>query len=416
MTFVETNSRIDQERRAKFCGTASVSVRALCFTAPEWSTQTVTYRRTVEPYKRKFREERGSRTDEHQHHVKAVINAETLAVSLQEANITVQQLREQKEPYVQLELPPGTQLQCLQRYEKVLAATEASGGAKDRWTVDLYLDDLSAELRRLFLEEHDYQEAPTDGEFYRKIREYQGVHGQKNPYFERLWLGQLSALSKNRRSLFDQLCRNNAYLQAFDSLLTVPALFSGFRLTVIHQMISMRCEEPAISYLKCMLDMWMKICGSDEYRMREIDPDTVRALQGMAPGACRSDHAYLWEKLKGGQILGNFTEQARAEMWSQICSVSQHTSILSLHTFFEDLKFLKGAADSLKRLLRLDYRDTIKGHLESIYRDESSGEQNCVLQLSDCDYKLLQGPSAARFELAYRQLWLAAFRVYQDLP
>lgn len=165
-----------------------------------------------------------------------------------------------------------------------------------------------------------------------------------------------------------------------------------------------------------MLDMWMEICGSDERRMRELDPDTIQALQGMAPGACRSDYAYLWEELKDGQLLGNFTEQARAEMWSQICSVSQHTSILSLHTFFEDLKFLKGAADSLKRLLRLEYRDTIKGHLESIYRDEGSGQQMCVLQLSDCEYKVLQGPSAARFELAYRQLWLAAFRVYQDLP
>lgn len=140
MTFVETNSRIDQERRSKFCGTASVSVRALCFTAPEWSTQTVTYRRTVEPYKRKFREERGLRTNEHQHHVKAVIDAETLAISLREANVSVQQFREQKEPYAELELPPDTQLQCLQRYEKVLAATEAFDGARDRWTVDLYLD------------------------------------------------------------------------------------------------------------------------------------------------------------------------------------------------------------------------------------------------------------------------------------
>ncbi|KAH7032580.1 uncharacterized protein B0I36DRAFT_241209 [Microdochium trichocladiopsis] len=416
MAFAETNSRLDQERRAKFCGVASIRVNALCFAGPRWTTEMAPDRRILEPFKRKFREEKGFRADEHRHHAKAIISPELLDSCLRNANIEAQRLREETEPYVELELPPNTQLQCLQQGEKALAACEAFDGAQTRWIVDLFLEDLSDDLRRLFLEEHDFREAPSDGEFYRKIREYQGVHGQKNQYFERLWLGQLSALSKNRRNLFEQLSRNKAFLEAFDDLLIVPALFSGFRLTVIHQMMSLRCEEPIIAYLRCIGQTWRTICGDDKNKMEKIDADTIRALQGMAPGACQSDHSSLLDKLRSGHILGGFTEQARGEMWSQICTVSRHTLIPSLHTFFEDLKYLKCAVESLRRLLHLGSRDTIEGCLESMLTDGSSGQQQCIIQYSESEYKLLPGPVATRFALGCRQLWLAAFRIYQDLP
>jgi len=101
---------------------------------------------------------------------------------------------------------------------------------------------LSQELRTFLIEEYDYHKIPDDGEFFCKIREYQGVNGQANPYFEKLWLALLSALSKNRRERLDQLFRHSRYLAAFDALLDIRALFCGFRLTVI-QMISMKCDE-----------------------------------------------------------------------------------------------------------------------------------------------------------------------------
>ena len=85
-----------------------------------------------------------------------------------------------------------------------------------------------------------------DGEYYCKIREYQGVHGEPNPYLEGVWLDRLKALGQNRRDLFDQLSRHTVYLAAFDALLIIPALFYGFRLTVIHHLIAMRCEEVII--------------------------------------------------------------------------------------------------------------------------------------------------------------------------
>lgn len=94
----------------------------------------------------------------------------------------------------------------------------------------------------MLVEDYDYQKAPSDGEMYCKIREYQGIGGEENLFFERLWLGRL-AVSENRRKNFDQLCRHRKYAAAFDDLLVVPALLGGMRLSVVHQMIPMKCDE-----------------------------------------------------------------------------------------------------------------------------------------------------------------------------
>lgn len=74
------------------------------------------------------------------------------------------------------------------------------------------------------------------------IRRYQGVPGQQNAFFHTRWLGRLARI-KNRRKNFEQLLRNKSFLAAFDALLDIPALFGGFRLSMVHQLISMRCHE-----------------------------------------------------------------------------------------------------------------------------------------------------------------------------
>ena len=102
--------------------------------------------------------------------------------------------------------------------------------------------DLSNELKKKLVEDYEYQEEPSDGEFYRKIREYQGVQGNADAFFEKLWQGRLT-VSKNRQDNFEKLVGHETYVKAFDELLKIPALFGGMQLSVVHSMISMRCEE-----------------------------------------------------------------------------------------------------------------------------------------------------------------------------
>ncbi|OBS20599.1 hypothetical protein FPOA_06952 [Fusarium poae] len=416
MNFTATSQRIEQERRAKFCGTASVKVASLKFRNLDDDGIRESLALNIEPLKRMFREERGCRQDDIKYHAKVTISPQALVAALDHTGLQRETLLDNNLPYPKLEIPPNNQIVCLQRYDRASAYAEVFEGGDKRWIVDLFSDDLSEELERFFVEEFEYQKAPDDGKFYRKIRSYQGLYGEKNAYFERLWLGQLSAVSKNRRDLFEQLKRHDEYLRAFDRLLDIPALFCGFRLTVIHQMICMRCEEPHLTYLKHILDTWRRICGEDPEVMRKIDEKTVETLQGTAPGACSHDNASLLAEIEGGKLFGNFSSAERGEIWSRVCAVSRASLIPSLHTFFEDLKFLKEAAACMRRLVHLGPRDTLIGRLEHIFDDVGQNHDRCMVQVSEGTTKTIPGCLAARLDLGCRQLWLAAFRYYRDLP
>lgn len=94
----------------------------------------------------------------------------------------------------------------------------------------------------LLADGYDYQRKPDDREIYVKIRQFQGCYGNMNPFFANLWLARL-ATNANSKKLFDQLTKHKRFSAAFDKLLDIPALFGGFRLSVIHQLLSMKCDE-----------------------------------------------------------------------------------------------------------------------------------------------------------------------------
>ncbi|KZL65378.1 hypothetical protein CT0861_10703 [Colletotrichum tofieldiae] len=393
-SFIQVNRRLEEERRAKFCGTASISTSSL---KPTLRTTNHVRRPVSEPLKRLYREEHGCRKEDNRHHAKATISQHDFEAALLNAGISASRLQSDALPYPALELPPGVQLECLQGSDRIMAADEVFDGTNKHWIVDLYLDDLSDNLKTLFVEEYEYQKQPDDGEFYCKIRGYQGHYGDENPFFERIWLGRLSALSKNRRDLLDQLFRHKKYSDAFDALLAIPALFCGFRLTVVHQ-------------------VWSDICGGDYKTMQLIDRPTVERLQGTAPGAFSTDHDELLSDLRSGRILGNFSEQQRNELWIRICNVSQQRLIPSLFTFFEDRKFLSTAADCMRRLTGVGSKVTVPRRLDEMFQDTNQQTDQCILQVSQTAYVTVPGDAATRFDLGCRQLWLAAFREFRELP
>lgn len=150
--------------------------------------------------------------------------------------------------------------------------------------------------------------------------------------------------------------------------------------------------------------------------MRQIDRPTIEALQGRAPGACKTDHDDLLAKFRSGQIFGDFPEQQRETFWPKVCSASQRCLIPSLFTFFEDRKFLACAAECMRRIVDVGPRDTIAGRLEDTFTDANQQSDRCVVQLSETTFGSITGDVASRLDLGMRQLWLAAFRMYRDLP
>lgn len=104
---------------------------------------------------------------------------------------------------------------------------------------------MSEETRQYLTEEYSDERQPGDGEFYQKIRLYQGVFGRKNRYFERRWWARLGAVStsSNRRKQLKQLLNHEQLAPAFDALRFLPALYCGFELSTISKTIAMRFLE-----------------------------------------------------------------------------------------------------------------------------------------------------------------------------
>ena len=89
------------------------------------------------------------------------------------------------------------------------------------------------------MEEYSNEEKPSDGEIYRKIRQYER---DGNDYFKKRWKTRLSDHGRrNLRRLFDH--GDGELLAAFDSLLDIPGLWDGMRISTLHKVICMKCDE-----------------------------------------------------------------------------------------------------------------------------------------------------------------------------
>ncbi|PYH67142.1 uncharacterized protein BO88DRAFT_489456 [Aspergillus vadensis CBS 113365] len=66
------------------------------------------------------------------------------------------------------------QLRALHGRHRVQAGATVLPPTDRWWTVDLYEDDIGEELKTSLVEEYANQKKPTDGEIYRKIRQYEG--------------------------------------------------------------------------------------------------------------------------------------------------------------------------------------------------------------------------------------------------
>lgn len=89
------------------------------------------------------------------------------------------------------------------------------------------------------MEEYSNQNKPSDGEIYRKIRQYER---EGNICFKRRWKARLSTHGwRSLQQLFNH--RDGELTTAFDNLLDVPGLWDGMRISTLHKMIGMKCDE-----------------------------------------------------------------------------------------------------------------------------------------------------------------------------
>ena len=97
--------------------------------------------------------------------------------------------------------------------------------------------DISLDLSQFLTEEYSNEAIRTDGEIYRKIRQY---HFERNLSFKMRWWARLKG---NRAQNLKSILRHDDIRAAFDALLDIPGQWIGMRLTTIHKMMALKFDE-----------------------------------------------------------------------------------------------------------------------------------------------------------------------------
>ena len=149
--------------------------------------------------------------------------------------------------------------------------------------------------------------------------------------------------------------------------------------------------------------------------MGHVDSFTVESLQGKAPGASRADHDSLLGLFKIGTLFPNVPEDQRDTLWSRVCLTSTKCLIPSLSTFFADRYFLEQVADCLRNITGIT-KKSVSTRLANMFTDIGQEDDRCIVQVSEGRFGSIPGSQSRRRNLGIQQLWLAAFREYENVP
>lgn len=97
--------------------------------------------------------------------------------------------------------------------------------------------DLPNVPRERLIEEFLNEGAPTDGEIFYKIRQYNKDNDKAN---ELKWWARLT---ETKRKDLRQLLKYQRYVDIFDSMLQWPGLWTPIKLGCLHRLLGMRCDE-----------------------------------------------------------------------------------------------------------------------------------------------------------------------------
>jgi hypothetical protein len=99
------------------------------------------------------------------------------------------------------------------------------------------LVDLKPNLRSWLIEEYSYEWKPTDGEIYQKLRQYEA---ERDLISKLRWKSRLEGI---RPKSLKTLYKHEALTNAFDALLDISGLWHGMKLSTIHKVFPLRCNE-----------------------------------------------------------------------------------------------------------------------------------------------------------------------------
>jgi hypothetical protein len=158
-----------------------------------------------------------------------------------------------------------------------------------------------------------------------------------------------------------------------------------------------------------------------------IDANSVKLLEGLAPGISEADRTTVTGLVLSGKALEDFSPDERKAICERMRSYKGRIPSLSL--FFQDVLILELGAARVKRLVDRskrwgprdiemgDYQErkqTLRERMEHMFRCRDT--DSIMVQTSDGEEREVTGDGEFQFDLAYRQLWLCALRSCSGSP
>ncbi|KAJ5152435.1 hypothetical protein N7492_009715 [Penicillium capsulatum] len=300
-------------------------------------------------------------------------------------------------------------IKCLHGQHRLKAGEHYLPSVDQWWTVDLYLDDISRDLRSRLVDEYANERVPSDGEIYIKVRQYRN---EANAHFENRWLARLS---DNKARRLRGLESHPGIRAAFDSLLVLPSLLvHGMQIGSLPQALAICCDEEIVHSLTRLLQYWSSLVRHDRAKMLRIDTHTVQTLQLLAPGVSSKDRTTVKGFVHSGEVFSNFTESERSSIWKRLKKTKG--IIPSLYTFFKDLWYLESCANCIKQLITPSRSfPTIRSAVRAAFSPFNPAHTEFLIQTSETGFRSYSPSQGDPAELGYRQLWLYAMCHYPKL-
>ncbi|KAJ5988270.1 hypothetical protein N7481_003480 [Penicillium waksmanii] len=393
--YTESELRLVTERHRKYQGTAKINISQIVpHPSVSHHLNATNVRRLCEVF-----DKEGCRRLDVYNHVSAVVSSQHLHDALRSAQVSAaEMMTDQPNRYPHLHFN-SDQVKCLHGQHRLKAGEEHLSPIDQWWTVNLYLDDISPGLQTTIIEEYSNEKVPTDGEIYRKVRQYRY---EANAHFENRWLARLS---ENKARRLRGLESHPTVRAAFDSLLVLPSLVvHGMQIGSFPQALAICCDEEIVHALNRLLQFWSSLLGNDRIKMLKVDPHTVETLQLLAPGVSSRDRTTV----KGLVHSGGIIDLETIEEDGRNHTVSTY--------IFKNLWYLESCANCMKRLITPNKSfPTIRSAMRAAFLPFDPDSARCCIQISESEFREYARPQADHAELGYRQLWLYAMRHYPRL-
>ena len=148
--------------------------------------------------------------------------------------------------------------------------------------------------------------------------------------------------------------------------------------------------------------------------MKLADRESVKLVELKAPGLSRRDLELLRGPMQNKKLFPLIRAQNQREMiWTRLSSIKD--PILTIHTLFEDVKYLRPLQRAIRKLLPSDFKGTIRKALRRAFTGTHQEEGVFKVQTGAQEFTFCTGSVEDQVWHGILQLWLYAMRYFDRL-